>query len=358
MSHMKLFIPGPTEVHPDVLAAMAQPPIGHRSGDFRELAAQVVKGIQAVLYTQNRIFLSTSSATGLMEAAVRNVPLKRVLSLVNGAFGDRWYEIARACGVPADKLDVPWGKGIRPEQVDAALSHGDYDAITLVHNETSTGVMNPLEGIAEVVRAHKEVALLVDTVSSMAGTKVEVDRLGLDVCLASVQKCWALPPGFAIAAVSERAMERARKSERAGYYFSFKEFDKSYQKNETTVTPSIPHIYGLQATLKRIFAEGLENRWGRHAAMAERTRAWARGQGFAIFSEDGFHSNTVTCIANTREIDVKGLNGALKAQGMTISDGYGDLKNKTFRIAHLGEISMADLEDLFPRIEAFVGRPA
>jgi aspartate aminotransferase-like enzyme len=355
MTHLKLFIPGPTEVHPDVLAAMARHPIGHRSGDFRELVAQVVKGIQAVLYTQNRIFLSTSSATGLMEAAVRNVPLKRVLSLVNGAFGERWHEIARACGVPADRLDVPWGQGIRPEAVDAALRRGDYDAVTLVHNETSTGVMNPLEGIAQVVKAHPDVALLVDTVSSMAGARVEVDRLGLDVCLASVQKCWGLPPGFALCAVSERAMERARKSERAGYYFSFKEFDKSYQKNETTVTPSIPHIYGLQAVLKRIFDEGLDARWARHAAMAERTRAWARGLGFAMFSEEGFHSHTVSCIANSREIDVKGLNGALKAQGLTISDGYGDLKNQTFRIAHMGEITLADLEDLFGRIEAFVG---
>ncbi|HET6272412.1 MAG TPA: aminotransferase class V-fold PLP-dependent enzyme, partial [Bacteroidota bacterium] len=203
--HKKLFIPGPTEVAPDVLAKMATPMIGHRSKDASTLQREITEKLRKVMYTSNPILLSTSSGSGLMEGSIRSLTAKRAIVFSVGAFGNRWFKMAEANNIPADKCESEWGQPTTPEMVDTYLSTGKYDVMTVTHNETSTGVMNPVEEIAEVKRKYPDVLWLLDTVSSMAGIKIEVDKLGVDVCITSTQKALALPPGMAICSVTPRA---------------------------------------------------------------------------------------------------------------------------------------------------------
>jgi len=285
--HVKLFIPGPVEVSEDTFVAMSQPMIGHRGTGFQELYASLQPKLQQVLYTKNPVFLSTSSAWGVMEASVRNLVARKVLNCCCGAFSDKWFDVSKRCGREAEALKVDWGQPILPEAVDAKLKTGQFDAITVVHNETSTGVMNPIADIAKVVRNYPEVMFIVDTVSSMTAVKIETDALGIDVILAGTQKAWAMPPGLAVFAVSERALKKAETIPGRGYYFDFLEFKANHDKNMTPSTPSIPHIYGLQFKLGQFEKEGLENRYARHLKMAQKTRDWAKSRGFELFRRPG-----------------------------------------------------------------------
>ncbi len=208
--HKKLFIPGPTEVAPDVLQKLATPMIGHRTKDASNLQREISGKMQQVMFTQNPIILSTSSGSGLMEGSIRSLTAKRAIVFSVGAFGNRWFKVAEANNVPADKHETEWGKATTPEVVEKYLSTGKYDVFTVTHNETSTGIMNPVEEIAEVRRKYPDVLWLVDAVSSMAGAKVDVDTLGIDVCITSTQKALALPPGMAIASVSRRALDHGK----------------------------------------------------------------------------------------------------------------------------------------------------
>ncbi|MSR64255.1 MAG: alanine--glyoxylate aminotransferase family protein [Verrucomicrobiae bacterium] len=337
-THTKLFIPGPVEVSEKTFAAFTTPMIGHRGKDFAALYAEIQPKLQQLLFTKNPVYLSTSSAWGVMEASVRNLVNKSVLNCCCGAFSDKWYDVSLACGKAADKIQVEWGQPILPGQIDDKLKTGQYDALTLIHNETSTGVMNPLSEIAEVMRKYPDVMFIVDSVSSMSGVKIETDKLGIDVLLAGTQKCFALPPGFAVFAVSARAIKRAATVPGRGYYFDFIEFQKNHEKNNTPSTPSVAHIYALRSKLEDIFAEGLEARFARHQKMAEMVRGWAKRNGFELFPEAGYESVTLTCVRNTRQIDVPKLNATLKERyGCIIDGGYGKIKGTTFRIAHMGD---------------------
>lgn len=350
MEKPKLFIPGPTHVDSELLTSLAEYPVGHRSALFSELYDEVVEGIQKVLFTSNRIFLGTCSATGLMEAAVRNSVRKRCANFVCGAFSRRWHEITAVSGIECDAVSVELGKAVKPELVRETLQTGKYDAVTIVHNETSTGVMNPITEIAEVVRDFPDVALLVDMVSSMASIKVEVDTLGIDVALASVQKGWGLPPGFAVCSVTDIVMERSGQISNKGYYFDFLVMEKYAKKSQTPTTPSIPHMFGLKAQLSRIFEEELENRFQRHRDMAEEVRNWVK-QKFDLFAEPGYESDTVTCAGNPNGIDLIEMASRLLDRGYLISGGYGPLKGKTFRIAHMGNLKMNDIRELLETMD-------
>ncbi len=345
MPHKRLFIPGPTEVRHENLAALARPQVGHRSPEFSELYTRVVPKLKQLLFTEGRVFLFTSSSTGVWEAAVRNCVRQRVLCCMQGAFSDRWHTVAESNGKQADKLQVEWGKAITAEMVDRALSSGDYDAIAVVHNETSTGVMNHLDEIAAVVRKHGDVMLMVDAVSSMAAAKIPVDEWGIDVCLAGLQKAFSLPAGLAVASVSDRALERARSVEHRGYYFDFLEMLKYDERGQTPSTPAIPQINALDAQLDDILAEGIEARFARHAALARITQQWARRH-FALFAEEGFESPSITCVKNTRGISVAELNRELGQQWAMISNGYGKLKEQTFRIGHMGDTQEWEMRGL------------
>jgi aspartate aminotransferase-like enzyme len=350
--HKKLFIPGPTEVAPDVLQKLSTPMIGHRSKDASKLQREISDKMRQVFYTKNPILLSTSSGSGLMEGSIRSLTAKRAIVFTVGAFGTRWFKMAEANGVPADKHDTEWGKATTPEIVDKYLSTGKYDVFTITHNETSTGIMNPVEEIAEVRRKYPDVLWLVDTVSSMAGTKVEVDTLGIDVCITSTQKALALPPGMAICSVSPRALEYGKQVKHRGWYLDILEIYKYIETKDHQyhATPSLPHMFALNYQLDRILGEGLEKRYARHKEMAEFTRAWAK-QHFALYPEERHASVTLTTITNTRNINVANLNAELAKVGMQISNGYGDLKEKTFRIAHMGELTMTDVREVTAAIE-------
>ncbi|MBI5300732.1 MAG: alanine--glyoxylate aminotransferase family protein [Chloroflexi bacterium] len=349
----QLFIPGPTDVDASVRAAQAQPMIGHRGADFQTLFARLQPKLRLVFTTTRRVYISTSSGTGLQEAALRNCVARRVLCCVNGAFAERWYEVALANGKNATRLDVEWGNGILPELVESALAQDNFDAVAIVHNETSTGVASPLREIAARVRERfPDVLLLVDAVSSLGGVEIDFDAWGLDVLFTSSQKCLAVPPGLAFAAVSDRALDKARGVSNRGLYFDFVELEEHLLKNQTPSTPAISLMWALDVALDRILAEGLSARYARHAQMANRVQTWA-AQNFDLFAQAGYRSPTVTCIKNTRNVNLKSLNAHLRDRGMQISDGYGKLKHSTFRIAHMGEIHMADLELLLASIDEF-----
>lgn len=350
--HKKLFIPGPVEVRDDVLKKMATPMIGHRSKDASALQRSISAKIRKLFFTREEILLSTSSGSGLMEGAIRSCTLKRAAVFSVGAFGNRWFEMAQNNNVPADKFEVEWGTATTPQQVDEVLSTGKYDLITITHNETSTGLMNPVEAIADVVKKYPDVVYCLDTVSSMGGTRIEVDKLGVDICITSTQKCLGLPPGLSICSFSRKALERARQVPFRGQYLDLLALYDYIQKKDYQYpsTPSLSHMFALDYQLDRIMDEGLENRFKRHLEMAEYVRNWGR-QHFDLFADEAYLSNTLTNIKNTEGIDVAALNKELGNRGFQISNGYGKLKDKTFRIAHMADCTLDELKELIANID-------
>ncbi len=355
--HVKLFIPGPTEVRPEILDAQTQWMVGHRMPECIDLVGQIKPKLSQVFFTEQTVLISASSGTGLWEAAARNCVNKKVLTCVNGAFASRFSDVAEMNGKAIEVLDVPWGQPILPEPVVARLATGEFDAVSIVHNETSTGVTSPIREIAQAIRAlpnGNDIMILVDSVSGLAGARIEMDAWDLDVLLASSQKAFALPPGISFCAVSDRAMAKAKTVPARGYYFDFISLAKSMAKNQTPATPAVSLLFALDRQLDDMMAEGMENRFTRHLAMRDRTLEWARGQGFDIFATPGYESPTVTCISNNREIDISAFNKFLRTKGMIISNGYGDLKGKTFRIAHMGDTQMHELEELYAAMDEFL----
>lgn len=349
--HLKLFIPGPVEVHPEVLQACSVPMISHRAKDYEALQARTREKLKELLHVRSgRVFLFTSSATGAMEGAVRNLSTKRVLSCACGAFSERWHEIAKENGRAADAYSVAWGTPNRPEEIDKLLATGKYDALTLVHNETSTGLMNPLEEIAEVVRRHPDVMFCVDAVSSMAGVDIDFEALGIDMLLAGVQKAFGLPPGLTVVAVSPRALKKAGGVPDRGHYFDLVQFQKYDDKNQTPETPAISLIHALDVQLDRMKRDGFAARFAKTLEMAKACRAWALDR-FALFPEKGYESVTLTAIRNNKGVDVAKLNAELAKRGVMISEGYGKIKDQSFRIAHMADITMKDVTELLKMID-------
>jgi aspartate aminotransferase-like enzyme len=343
----KLYIPGPINVSPATFAAMSKPMIGHRGSEFEVLYASLQPGLQEIAGTQRPVYLSTSSAWGVMEAALRNLCGKKVLTLCCGAFSDKWFDVANKLGLAADKIQVEWGEAICPETVRAKLAEGGFDLVTLIHNETSTGVMNDLAGIAKVVKSFPGVLLVVDSVSSFSAVPIAMDELGIDVLLAGVQKALALPPGMAVFACSEAALERAKSLPNRGYYFDFIEFAKNAEKNNTPSTPAISLIYGLQHILQTISAEGLANRYARHADNNAIIHAWGARHGFENFAPTGNQSVSLTCFKKPDDFDQAAFIKNLKAKhGYVINGGYGKIKGLTFRISNMGDETAATLQAL------------
>lgn len=354
--HEKLFTPGPTEVRGELLQELSTPQLHHRTEEFSEIYKEIQPRLQQLLYTQNPVLLFPSSSTGAMEAAVTNGVKECCLNFVNGAFGERWHKIAKKNGVPCDKVEIDWDKAIRPELVDENLQSGKYDAVTVVLNESSTGLMNPLPEIAEVVSDYEGVLLLVDAVSGMAGTKIKVDDWNIDMCLAGVQKAFALPAGLAVASVSDKLLQRAEEVENRSYYFNLSLLYKYHKRNQTRTTPPLPQILALRKQLKYITEEeGIEERFKRHRQMASVVQNWAR-ENFDIYPEQGYWSDTLTCVKNTRNISVTDLNRKLvENYNLRIANGYGELKEKVFRIAHMGDLNMVDIKGVLSVINEVLG---
>ncbi len=353
--YKKLFIPGPTHVVDEILEAMSVPMIGHRDKLYSDLHGQVVTKLKKFLQTDGHIYLSTSSSTGMMEGAIRNCVNNKVLMTDCGAFSKRWAEIATLNGKEIDLIKVEMGQATTPEMVDEYLSKGGFEAVCITHNETSTGVMNPIKEIGALVKEkYPDILVLVDAVSSMAGTDIKVDEWGLDVVLAGTQKAFALPPGLCVVTVSEKAYQRSLSVGNRGFYFNFEQLEKKAVKNQTPATPAISIINALNVQMDRIYKEGVETRFQRHLDMAEHVRSWTR-KNFALYSDENYLSPTVTNVHNTREIDVVNLNAELAKRGAMLSNGYGDLKGKCFRIAHMGDLQIADVHWLTDQIDDILG---
>ena len=350
--HKKLFIPGPVDVRQDVLEQMTKPIIGHRTKAASDIQRGISEKLQKVFYTKNQILLSTSSGSGLMEGAIKSCTRKKAAVFSAGFFGDQWYKMAVYNNVKADKFSVPQGEINTAEMVDEVLSTGEYDLITLTHNETSTGITNPLEDISEVIKKYPDVVWCLDGVSSIAGIKIEVDRLGIDICITSTQKCLGLPSGMAIASMSEKAVEAAKEVEFRGLYLDLLELFECIQRMDFQypTTPNIPMMFAMDYQLDKILEEGLENRFLRHKEMGEYVRAWAK-ENFELFPKEEYASNTVTTIKNTRNIDINLLNVQLGERGYQISNGYGDLKDKTFRIGHMADYTLEEIKGLLNNID-------
>jgi predicted phosphoserine aminotransferase len=337
------FLPGPTEVHPDVLAAQTRPMIGHRGREINELVGRLQEGLKQVFLTDQPVIISTSSATGLMETAVRNgVAGGRVLSLVNGAFSSRFSEISLACGHDTEVWSVDWGLVHDPAEVDKRLEQGGYDAVTVTHSETSTGALQDLEAIAAVTRRHEGVMLLVDSVTGVGAPEVATDDWGLDFVLTGSQKALALPPGLAFAVASPAILARSAQATNKGHYFDLLPMMKSLEASQTPSTPAISLLYALDAQLDRILAEGIEQRWARHSAMRQATLDWvekmrAEGIDVGVFAAEGHRSPTITCITVPEGTSGPQVVAAMRERGWVIGGGYARLKETTIRIGHMGD---------------------
>jgi predicted phosphoserine aminotransferase len=355
--HQYLVLPGPVEVRREILDAQAEWMIGHRSKAFAALFARLQEKLKQAFFTQNRVYIIGASGTGFWEGASRNCIRdgRKVLHLTSGSFSERWAQISKVNGKDVDVISVDWGQGFTPQMVDDAMKLADYDAVCVVHNETSTGVTNPVQAIGEVVRQYDDTLYLVDSVSGFLGTELRVDEWGIDFALTSGQKAFALPPGIAFAACSDRVLERAAEIEHRGYYFDLLTLEKSLKKNNTPSTPPVSLMFAADAQLDAILEEGIENRWARHQALRDMTHQWALARDFGLYAQAGYRSNTVTTVDNReRGIDVFALETYMAERHYAIDKGYGKIKGDTFRVPHMGDMQMSLLEDFLGHIDEFM----
>jgi aspartate aminotransferase-like enzyme len=355
---MELFIPGPINVDEKTNVAQTQQLMGHRSDAFKELMKTCTQDLQKVLETNKRVLISTSSGSGLMEGAIRNLVSEKVLVCECGAFGKKWASIAKSCGKNVTTLSVPYGQAITPELLKEKLKEDSFEAVCITFNETSTGVQNPIEELAPIIK-EAGALVLVDAVSALAGSKIEIDKFGIDFCLASSQKCFALPPGLAFASVSEQALEKAKTVEDRGYYFDIVDLAKMYDTNQTPYTPAISMMFALKERLAQMLAEGMDARFERHIKLKEITTAWAKENGFGLFADQNYASNTITCVTNTKNIDMKTVKSKMLKKGFAIDAGYGKLNEKlisegkpsTFRIPHMGDLTESKLHNFLDTLK-------
>ncbi|HVR41898.1 MAG TPA: alanine--glyoxylate aminotransferase family protein [Thermoanaerobaculia bacterium] len=353
----KFFVPGPTWVRPDILREMVRPMIGHRSREFEELFRRITPRLRRLFATSQSAFFAAASGTGLMEGALVNTVPRSVLVTTCGAFSERWLTIAHKLGLEADQLEFEWGQPVDPVRLADHLQgrHRHYDAVTITHNETSTGVINDVPALAAAIRSvSKDTLILVDSVSALGCAPLLFDEWGLDVCFASVQKGIALPPGLTLFAVSDRALEQADRKQYKGLYFNFLEFKRNADADGVPFTPALPLVYALDRQLERIVdEEGLEERWKRHRMMRdrtlERTAAYAEPA-----SERSALSPSVTALMPAR-ITAAELLAAMRAEGFVLGSGYGKWKDSTFRIGHMGDVTAADLDAMLGVLERIAG---
>ncbi len=350
------FLPGPTEVRKEVLAAMVKPMIPHRSAEFEDLFGRIQGGLREVFLTRRPVYVAASSGTGLMEAAIRALPPGRILSLVNGAFSERFAHIAERCGRAVDRYEVPWGRVHGVDEVDSYLSQGEYRAILVTHSETSTGALNDIRALSDAAHS-RGVLCMVDSVSGLAGAELRFDEWKLDYVLTGSQKAFALPSGLAFAAASDEMVELAKTAVDRGVYFDIVEMERYAQTNQVPATPAFSLLYALEVQLDAMKREGIENRWERHSEMSAITTSWLietakqTGLGWANIVEEAHRSPTVATIQLPEGIATKPFVARVKAQGIQVATGYGKLGDTTFRIGHMGDHTVSTLERCFAACE-------
>ncbi|MGC8565737.1 MAG: pyridoxal-phosphate-dependent aminotransferase family protein [Thermoplasmata archaeon] len=351
--HLKLYIPGPTEVKEDVLHILSKPIIGHRSKEMTELYERIHNNLQKFFNTRNEVEVFTTSGTGLMEGSIRNTVQSKILNIINGSFSERWYKIALANGKNAVAFEYEWGKAVKAGDIERILDKEKFETVAVTHNETSTGVKSPIDEISKVVHDHDSL-LIVDAVSSLAGDMIDVNKA--DVIFAPTQKAFGLPPGLAIAFISPEAMEKAKIVKDRGYFFDFVAMHDYYmEKKQIPATPAVTFFYALDYQLQKMLKEGMENRYNRHLEMARMVQEWAK-KNFDLFAEPDYESVTVTAVKNNKNINVENLRKELRVKGMEISNGYGKLKEKTFRIAHMGDLTPNDMKELLDAMDEILNR--
>jgi aspartate aminotransferase-like enzyme len=343
------FLPGPTEVREEIMSAMIQPMIPHRGSEFEKLFERLQAGLRPIFKTERPVYISSSSATGMMEAAIRCAPPGRILCLVNGAFSERFAHIASMCGRDVDRYEVAWGQVHAIPQLDERLSMRKYTAITVVHSETSTGALNDVRAISDC--AHRRgVACLIDSVSGLGGAELRFDEWNLDYVLTGSQKALALPPGLSFAVASTSFIDQANGTHGRGVYFDLVELDAYARRNQTPSTPALTLLYALEAQAKSIATEGLETRWARHKAMATRTQEWIAkisdetGKKLGNIAPLGSQSPTVSTIRLPSDMPAEAFTSTVAKRGIVVGTGYGKLKSSTFRIGHMGDHTMESLE--------------
>ncbi len=350
---IRYFHPGPSYVLEDVRSAMTRPVVAHRSGEFMALYRSLADRLPAVLRTSGEVYLATGSATLMMESAVISTVDRRILCLTNGAFSERWLEICRALGKEATPLAVPWGEAIDPDRVRQMVRDspgGPFDAVTVVHCETSTGVLNPVAEIARAVREESAALVLVDAVSSLGGAAVETEAWGLDLVVGGVHKALAMPPGLVLVTFSERLVRAAERLPHRGYYTDLLRYRDKHRSGGTITTPAVSLVYALDRQLDRVLAEGMEPRWRRHLALRQRTLEWAQARGLAL-APRSHPSPTVTCLRSPAGRCGSAMVERAAARGFVLGAGYGAWKQDTFRIGHMGEVQPADLNRLLRALE-------
>jgi aspartate aminotransferase-like enzyme len=349
---MKLFTAGPVACYPEVLEAMGMQMMSHRSEEYKKLHVETVAMLQKFLETQNDVYLFSSTGSGFMEACVLNCVNKKMLSCVTGAFGQRFAETGTANGKEVETLETPLGEPITPDLLDEKLSKTkDVEAVTITHNETSVGLLNPLAKLAEVAKKHGKL-VLVDAVSSMGGAEIDVDKWGLDVCFSSSQKCFGVPPGLSIGAVSKDALKKSATAKNKGWYFDFKVWEKHQQKQGTPMTSVIPQIAGMNTILKRIEEKGGKQYYfDLYAQRSNRIRAGVKKLGLTMFPKAGYESPTVTCVNSPAGVDGIAVYNKMRDRGFELAEGYGTLKSSTFRIGNMGYVEFDFIDSMLQNLK-------
>lgn len=355
---MKLFTAGPVACRPEVLKEMSIQMFSHRSEEYQQLHRETVERLQRFLETRNQVFLFPNTSSGIMEATVRNCVKRKLLCCVNGSFGKRYAAVGRANGREVVELKTQLGEPTLPDALDRALKENpDVEAVTITYNETSVGLINPLPELAGVVKSHEKL-LFVDAVSAMGGVELKVDEWGIDVCFASSQKCFGIPPGLAVASVSEEALKRSEEAQNKGWYFDFKLYEKHQQKEwSTPMTPSIPQIAALRKELEIIEKEGgKQARLDLYRRRSDRIRRGLSELGLTLFPRRGYESPTIMCVNAPKEMTGLQIYEEMRKRGFELAKGYRDLKEKTFRIGNMGYITLEDIEEMLQALASVLNR--
>ena len=350
----QLRIPGPTPLPERVVRAMNRPMIDHRGPEFAGILADITAGAKRVFKTKNDLLLLTSSGTGGLESAVANLvsPGDEVVVALCGNFGERFAALAAAYGADVARLEFEWGQPVDPDDLDIVLKrHPKAQVVLLTHNETSTGLTNPLRELARVAKSAGRL-VVVDGVSSISSIAIETDAWGIDVAVSGSQKGWMAPPGFALVSVSDGAWAQQAKARSPRFYFDWKEAKTWAEKGMTPFTPAVPVAFAIQEGLKMLEEEGLENVYERHARLARATQTGLQALGFQLFARDGYRSNTVTSAVPPPGLDVNALRKLIDTKhGVVIAGGQGKMAGKMIRVGHLGAVAEGDVVQVIWAIE-------
>lgn len=352
MSRM-LYTVGPVHVEPDTLQSMTKPMITHRSKEYKELHGNIVEKIRKILNTDMDVFLVGGSATIMLEAGIRNGAASKTLGITNGSFGNRSIELGELNGKTVEKVQVPWGEAMKPEHIAGKVGK-DIEMVHWVSNESSTGVFSDSVALAKEVRSQNPDALIqVDAVTSAFAMDIKVKDMDADSIVFGTQKALALPPGLAIMLCSERLLEKAKTVSNRGFYTDLLKIKKQSDVNYALTTPPVSLMYGLDYQLDRILKEGISNRYDRHQQMADLVRNWADEKLAGVFPEQGYRSNSIG-VLNRGDLDFDAFHSKLKSKGYEISNGYGDVKEKTFRIGHMGDTTPAGIKQLLSAMDEII----